>query len=266
MKRKITLFLALCCLVLSLASCKEEDHSTEAKQTAESFLEEVKNGNFTKASSYCSPKEAKSLGWESYSEEAADDFASSISGEGSVNTDYKPSDAVTSIISSWIDQLCAEMITGYKVSDKITREKQVYTVPADISYHDSSTLSEEVTKTTEEYLGSDISKIISQEQLAKLTQIYMTEGQNAMLDALFEQILPDLLDSIAQSYKNAPTIDDTITLTVENVDGDWLITGDDGKLAAITSLSPSAESSEKSFAATEAGRKTLPASTEAQSK
>jgi len=48
------------------------------------------------------------MGWDRYHKaeamlkEAADDFASSISGEGSVNTAYNPSDSVTSIISSWI--------------------------------------------------------------------------------------------------------------------------------------------------------------------
>ena len=242
MKRKITALLMLCCLVFSLASCKEEDHTKEARETASRFMETVKSGNFTKATSYCTDEEAQALGWESYSQDATDDFTSSISGDRPDTDRYTPSEAVVSIISSWVDQLCSEMITDYTIRDDITHEKQVYTVPVDISYHNTAYLSTELSEAAQKYVEGDLSKVLTSEKMAELTQIYLKEGKNAMLDNLLETILPDLLKSIEESYKTSGTIDDTITLTVEKIDGDWLISGDDGKLRQITSLNSGSES------------------------
>ncbi len=242
----------LCSMIFCLTSCKEEDHSKEVRQTTKLFMEAVKAGDFTKASSYCTDREAKALGWNSYSEDATDEFTDSISGEGSATSGYNPSDAVVSIISSWIDQLCSEMITDYKISDEITHEKQVYTVPVDISYHDTSRLSEEVKSTAENYMKGDLSKLLTPEKMTELTQIYLSKGQNAMMDELFQTILPDLLNDATESYKASPALSDTIRLTIENVQGDWLITGDDGKLKEITSLrSPAASGSDGSGSSTE---------------
>ena len=256
----------LCSMIFCLASCKEEDHSKEVRETAKLFMEAVETGDFTKASSYCSDEEAKALGWESYSEDATDDFTDSLSGGDSSTSGYSPSDAVISIISSWVDQLCSEMITDYKISDEFPHEKQVYTVPIEISYHDTNNLSEEVKRSAERYMKGDLSKLLTSEKMAELTQIYLSKGQNAMLDELFQTILPDLLDDVSKSYKESPALTDTIQLTIENVEGDWLITGDDGKLRDITSLrNTSAVDYDSSESSTEAAAPDKGASTESVS-
>ena len=251
MKRKMTVLLLLCSMIFCLASCKEENHTQDAKETAKLFMEAVKTGDFNRASSYCSPEEAKALGWKSYSEDATDDFTNSISGDNDATSGYNPSDAVVSIISSWVDQVCAEMITDYTISDNITHKKQVYTVPVDITYHDTTSLSEQVKQSAERYMQGDLSGLLNSEKLAELTQIYLSKGQNAMLDELLQTILPDLLKDVTQAYKESPLLTDTIELTIEEVDGDWLITKDDGKLKDITAIKNSKAAGSDSEVSTE---------------
>lgn len=211
---KIMMLLFIPVLCITLTGCGAQ--KKEITATLDTFFTAMQEGNWDTVESMCEEDVLKDLSvletmnLESY-------FYNSV-GIEKEKLNQQAQDAVTGFVNNVMDNL----VQDYHINNvKVFRG--VGTAGVTITTFDSENA---------DFLNAaDIEKELSllmetyaTENMDTLLQIYNTQGEEGMLIAMLNDMLPTLMDALTQSFLSAETTETIIYVKVVNMDDKWMIT------------------------------------------
>ena len=232
MKKLLALLLAAC-MIVSLAACggaAADDGKEQASAVADSFLKSIQDGDFATAETYLSEDLQNELSWDTFLDNATQKMQTSLL---SSIPGYTPSDEVKAAIEDWTKTILGVMVRSYEVGD-VSESGGAYTVKGKISVVDVSGTSNDEFYQLGQDLGKEASGDYMNEHLEELQKIYQEDGQNAVYDKIFADLLPTMLPKITEVFEKYDAADQDVELTVENKDGKYVITSIPDDLKNLT--------------------------------
>lgn len=218
MKRtKLITLAVISCLFGAVTGCGQSDVKN-ITTTAETFLQASANCDIETASSVCQSTVFSDIGLDALSTDYVENviytnmqIEKDALSENSQNT-------VTDFATYYADNL----IQGFSITDASVTDNigQVNATITTYSMDALSSLSSETFKT-------DLTNLMTQyetEKKSDLISINLNEGQEAMINKIFDDLMPDIMALMKQSYSSYTPEDVSIILTLEKSEDTWIIT------------------------------------------
>ena len=223
MKRKLLYVLVSVMLLtlLPLATGCGGDPSEDAKATADSFMSALQEGDMDAVKEYADPALFEKGGdLESFTsiDNIAGEFAEAL---GVKEEDL--SDNAKASLAEFTDTMMKGLVSSYEIGDVKEGEKGAYLVNVSTTYgYDPAKvkdidISKDIEKMTKKYMEKN------QEDLAKL---YLDKGEDAVLNKMLDDLLGDMLTKYTDKVMETGEVTQDSVMTVEEIDGKWLVTGE----------------------------------------
>ena len=203
MKKLGTLLLTL---VLAFTLCACDTEKKEAVKTVDAFYSALEEGSARKAQNYMSDDLQSSLSSLTASIQSIEDMADQYGAEDETNN--KLNDAFASVI-----RLC---VKSHKINKTEKVSSSQYKVTVDVEMLDPDDISNALSTLDMNSFMTDISDQVMEK--------YSSEGEKAAQDF----VMSSMADWISKNYTSALSAlsysHETVTVTVENQNGAWLIT------------------------------------------
>ena len=218
---KRTKFLALTlvtCLLFALVGCGKSNVPV-ITETAETFLQAMDNADMTIISEKCDSTVLSNLGLEMLDPEYNEtDFYTGLGIDKSVLCE----DAQASV-TAFCEYFSENLVKGYSINE-VTEEDGVGYVKATLTTYTDESLADLSGDDFNTQLTNLMTKY-QEDNLNALMDIYTNEGENAMLIKIFDDLMPDIMDLMKGNFDSFVAEDVEITLELEEVDGNWMVTG-----------------------------------------
>lgn len=217
-KTKIALVALLTCLLFTLTGC-DRLHLPSIGKTAENFLQALVDADYDTmeeltSSTALNNKYLKLLDIE----KSEADF---YEGMGFAKETFDE-EAQEAIAECWTS-MAKNMVQDYELK-KITIEDGVGTVEATITMYSLDSINQinDIEVVQEKFL--EYMPELTDEFYSDLLEVYENEGEEAMLAAMTNSMLPYIAEAINDLIANFETEDVDITLTIKKVGSEWVIT------------------------------------------
>lgn len=207
--------------LLPLATGCGGDPSEDAKATADSFMSALQEGDMDAVKEYADPALFEKGGdLESFTsiDNIAGEFAEAL---GVKEEDL--SDNAKASLTEFTDTMMKGLVSSYEIGDVKEGEKGAYLVNVSTTYgYDPAKvkdidISKDIEKMTKKYMDKN------KEDLAKL---YLDKGQDAVLNKMIDDLLGDMLTTYSDKVMETGEVTQDSVMTVEEIDGKWLVTGE----------------------------------------
>ena len=122
-----------------------------------------------------------------------------------------------------MNELLSSMIASYEIGEITEPEEGKAEAKVDVTFgFDPDKMTNIDINSEAEALAQDYMN----ENMAELQKIYMEGGQDALMNKVLDDLVGELLDKYVEEVKKTGQVDRASTLTLENKDGKWLITGE----------------------------------------
>lgn len=232
MKKSICLLLSLVLALMmsvSLTGCGGEDESAAVKETVDGCLTAMQDGDFEKVKEYCDDEVFKSGSLSSYSQ--FDELAKTLT--ESIGIDEADlSDEVKESIEKFKADFLDKLIDSYEIGDITIDDDGKATANATVTYG----LDVEKLKNVDFSDMGEGEKMVTDyinKNQSEFMKIYQNEGEKAALTKLVNDIMPQLMDLLADKMYTAAegtTEEETVFTLEKNDDGNWLIKSMDAKI------------------------------------
>lgn len=208
-------------MALSLAGCGgTQDTASEILATAENMMSALQDGDFDKFEGYVTEEVLVSDDMSVIG--ALKTFRNDMLTSLGV-TEKDMTDETLTAIDKVSDAIRTEFVKSYELGEVEEKDGAGY-VPCTITFGfdpeklDSDDYSKELESLVVDYTSQNI------DELAK---IYNEKGQDELSKAIIDGVLPAICDKVIEIINNSEESTKSVTLTVENRDGKWMVTDAD---------------------------------------
>jgi len=209
----LTFFTGLC---LTFTGCGSD--KKEILNTTETFLQAAMNCDVETVTKYCNETVLTELGLNSISPEFAE------------NTIYEniqvDKTALSEESKAAIGEFCTyysnNIIQNFSVGE-VTCEDGIGTVNATVTTYSKDALSALSGDAFQEEL-SELMSSYQETHMDELISLNLNEGSEAMMNKLFDDLMPEIMDIMKKSYDSYTPEDVNITFTLEKQNDMWFIT------------------------------------------
>lgn len=223
MKKGICLLLSLTlALMMSLALTGCGDETAPVKEAADGCLAAMADGDMEKAKEFCDEDVFKTGSLSSFSEfESITDSLAESAGIKADDLSDEAKDSIEKFKDDFLDQL----IDSYEIGDVTMNDDGTATVNAKVTYGYDIDKMQKIDFNKMDDAEKIIQKYMTDHQ-SELLSIYQSEGQTKAMAKMINDVLPDLMDMLADKINTeaAGTTDEDTVLTLEQKDDKWLVT------------------------------------------
>lgn len=211
-KLLLTLVTGILCVALTGCGAQREEITT----TINTFFTALTDGDWNTALSMCSEDVLAELdimqgdNLEAYFYDSLGVDKEKISAEAQA------------AVSAFMDNITANMVQDYKINN-IVVSKGEGTASVTVTAYDENA-SDPFSDPALEEKATSLMEAYTEENMDSLLQIYMTEGEEGMIIAMFNDLMPELLDAMSDVLTDLETTETTLYLKVIKVDDTWMIT------------------------------------------
>ena len=214
MKKKnlytLTLVTGLCLLFSGCVSDKDK-----VSETCENVLQSAMACDVQTVSSYCYENVLTDIGLNAISPEYAETIIYENMGIEKSSLSETSQQAVRDFCLYYSDNI----IQNYTL-DEVTVEENTATVITTVTTHNSESIS---TVSFQEDLNT-LMETYQEEHMDELISINLNEGNDAMMTKVFDDLMPDIMTAMKNSYDSYSPENVIIEFTFEKIEGEWLIT------------------------------------------
>lgn len=189
------------CLLTVVGLCACSGSSTDKQETVvKNFFDYLKAGDIDKLSSVCTSDNSD-----------LKDLTSIMTGLEAYQDVGTYGQTFVDKANDFIKNVFAEYITSYEIKS-VEEDGENYTVVTQIKMRDYNNIN----------VNSDTQTIISnyqKEHLSELQNIYLQQGQQAMMEKIYADLATQIFDSMTEKIKTAQENDVQLTFTL-TADGD----------------------------------------------
>ena len=205
-------------LAMCLTGCGGSGQKGAIKDAAEGLMSALQAGDLDKITEFASEDIVKEDGDLSFVE-SIQGFTEEMLKSLGVEEENTSEEAMAAI-EDFRDTMLGELVKSYEIGE-IQIEDGIGYVSCDFTYgYDPDSLNESDLSASVQ----DIATSYTQENLDKLIEIYNTQGQDALTQAIVNGILPDLLGGMKEYIMSSGEKDVTCILKIENIEDKWLVT------------------------------------------
>lgn len=216
-KTKLFALTVISCLFLTFTGCGQSDVKN-ITATAETFLQATMDCDIETASSTCQSTVLSAIGLDALSVEHVENIIYTNMQIEKEALSEKSQKAVSDFSTYYSDNL----IQNFSISDASV-SNDIGLVNATITTYSIdalSSLSNEIFKTNLKNLMTQY----EEEHKSELISISLNEGQDAMMNKIFDDLMPDIMELMKQSYSSYTPEEVKIILTLEKTEDTWIIT------------------------------------------
>ncbi len=212
-KYKLYTLTLITCLCLSFVGCGSDKDIVY--ETAENVLQSAMACDVATVSSYCHENVLTDIGLNAISPEYAETMIYENMGIEKVNLSEKSQQAVSDFCIYYSDKIIQDYTLG-----EVTLEDTMATVIATVTTHSFDSLSSDT-------FQADLDAMMEnyqEEHMDELISINLNEGNEAMMNKVFDDLMPDIMAAMKKSYDSSTPENVNIEFTFEKTNDTWLIT------------------------------------------
>lgn len=217
-KSKLLVLTLITALLLAFTGCGA-NNIPAITETAETFLQAADDADMDKIRETCTESAIAQMGLKPL--DATYNADSYFAGMGLDKSSF--TEDAQNAVAEYGKYYADTLIQGYSIGE-VTEKNGVGSVTATITTYSKETLQELVGDDFKAALTTLINEY-TDENLNDLSSIYLNEGEEAMTIKIFNDIMTDIMKTLKQTLDGLETVETTVTLTVEKVDGNWMVTG-----------------------------------------
>ena len=221
MRKIVCVLVALSMLVLVPLTGCGKDNTADIKAAVDGFMGAMQAGDISGMKEYCVPalfETGGTLADFNTLENIDEELANSVGMDPS-----QLSDKTKETVNNYVNELLSSMIASYEIGEITEPEEGKAEAKVDVTFgFDPDKMTNIDINSEAEALAQDYMN----ENMAELQKIYMEGGQDALMNKVLDDLVGDLLDKYVEEVKKTGQVDRASTLTLENKDGKWLITGE----------------------------------------
>ena len=209
----ITLLIGAC---LSLTGCGSD--KKEILTTTETFLQSAMDCDVETVSKYCNETVLTNLGLKSISPE----YAETVIYESMQVDKNALSEASQMAVSEFCTYYSNNIIQNFTVGE-VTLEDGIGSVNATVTTYSQDAL---LALSGDEF-QTELSSLMTtyqEEHMDELISVNINEGNEAMMNKLFDDLMPEIMGIMKKSYDSYTPEDVNITFTLEKQNDIWMIT------------------------------------------
>ena len=214
MKKFFALLLAVV-LAFSVAACgeaKAPDRTEAIRTAADGFLSAIESGDFEKVSEFASEEVM-----DDFNLDQLDGMVDSFFNEMGVDSSAID-ESVKEKLNSFVETMKENFLTSYEIKD-VSEKDGKGIVKADLS------LGFNFDEIQNMDLSGDLEGIVS-DYMTELVELAGDEA--ALMSKVITDLAPVMLDKYSEEMLATGGGTETVTLTLEEKDGKWLVTGSEG--------------------------------------
>lgn len=212
-KYKLYTLTLITCLCLFFAGCGSDKDIVY--ETAENVLQSAMACDVATVSSYCRENVLTDIGLNAISPEYAETMIYENMGIEKVNLSEKSQQAVSDFCFYYSDKIIQDYTLG-----EVTVEDTMATVIATVTTHNFDSLSSDT-------FQADLDAMMEnyqEEHMDELISINLNEGNEAMMNKVFDDLMPDIMAAMKKNYDSSTPKNVNIEFTFEKTNDTWLIT------------------------------------------
>lgn len=212
-KYKLYTLSLITCLGLLFGGCGSDKDSVS--DTADTFLQAAMDCDLETVSQYCAENVLTDIGLNALSPE----YAESIIYTNLQIEKDSLSETSKQAVSEFCNYYSGQIIQNYTLGE-ITVENNIATLNATVTTHNLDSISTDA-------FHEDLNQLMTKyqdEHMEELISVNLTDGNDAMMNKLFDDLMPDIMAVMKKSYDSYPSEEVTIEFTFEKTDDKWLIT------------------------------------------
>lgn len=216
-KHKLYTSLIMTVLCLLFTSCGLSE-KTAVLETTETFLQAAKDCNMETVSSHCNETVLTSLGINAISTE----FTENVIYENMQIDKTVLSEESQKAVLDFCTYYSNNIIQNYTIGDA-TAENGIGTVNVTITTYSHDALS----ALSSDNFKSELSSLMTnyqEEHMEELITINLNDGNEAMINKVFDDLMPKIMVAMKKSYDSYPPEEVNLVLTLEKQNDTWLVT------------------------------------------
>lgn len=218
MKRnKLYTLTLITCLCFLFAGCGKSDKDM-VLETANTFLQAAMACDMETVSQNCNETVLTDIGLNAVSPEYAETMIYENMGIEKAALSAESQKAVSDFCSYY----SGNIIQNYTLGDA-TVENGIATVTTTVTTLSQDSLSALSTDTFQSDLNA-LLEAYQEEHMEELISINLNEGDEAMMNKVFDDLMPEIMVSMKKSYDSYSPEEVSITLTLEKTEDTWMIT------------------------------------------
>ncbi|MBQ9023474.1 MAG: hypothetical protein IJ108_06110 [Eubacterium sp.] len=203
-------------------SAAAEKASPESEVTAvvDGFFTTMQSGELSKLTDYCSQEvlDNQELAGLAEAESFDEMFYESFGLEDMGLSEDDISDEAKASVTNMANTIVRELIGSYTISD-VSVNGDTATVDGTVTYGYNTDFDIDIDGINDEVMSD-----IPEDQMSEYADVYMNEGEAAMMAKIMNDLMPTLLDRYTEALLESEGETDQIQATVTKTDGKWLIT------------------------------------------
>ncbi len=216
-KTKLITLTVISGLLLAITGCGQSDENA-VTATAETFLQAATDCNIEVASSTCQASVLSDIGLDALSTEYV---------ENTVYTNMQIEKEALSensqqAVTDFATYYSGNLIQSFSIADASVNDG-IGLVNATITTYSMDALS----SLSSEAFKTNLTNLMTQykeENESELISVSLNEGQEAMMNKIFDDLMPDIMELMKQSYSSYTPEEVQIVLTLEKTEDIWIIT------------------------------------------
>lgn len=216
-KNKLFTLPIILCLSLSLIGCGKSDADAIA-ETAETFLQAATECNMETVSEYCLESALTNIGLDALASEYVENI---IYTNMQIEKDSL-SEESQKAVSDFCTYYSSNLIQNFSIGE-VSETEGIGLVNVTVTTYSEdalSSLSSDAFKTG----LSELMNKYQEENMRELISVNLNLGEEAMMNKLFDDLMPEIMDMMKQSYDSYTPEDVRVVLTVEKTEDKWMIT------------------------------------------
>ncbi len=222
MKKILYVVLVLGLLTLIPLTGCGKDNTADIKAAADGFMSAMQAGDIEAAKEYCDPalfEEGGALSSYSQLENIDTQFAAALGVDANTLSDKAKTE-----LQEFVDKLLQSMVKSYEIGNVTEPEEGVGKAEL------SAVFGFDPEKAKDVDINSEMEQMMNDymaSNMAALTELYASGGQQAITNKVVDDLLGDILDKYVDAVLATGEMTQDTVLTIENKDGKWLVTDED---------------------------------------
>lgn len=216
-KNKLFTLPIILCLSLSLIGCGKSDADAIA-ETVETFLQAATECNMETVSEYCLESALTDIGLDALASEYVENI---IYTNMQIEKDSLSEESQMAV-SDFCTYYSSNLIQNFSIGE-VSETEGIGLVNVTVTTYSEdalSSLSSDAFKTG----LSELMNKYQEENMRELISVNLNQGEEAMMNKLFDDLMPEIMDMMKQSYDSYTPEDVRVVLTVEKTEDKWMIT------------------------------------------
>lgn len=216
-KTKLITLAVISCLFFSFTGCGQSDVKN-ITATAETFLQAATDCDIETASSTCLNTVLSDIGLDALSTEHVENI---IYTNMQIEKEAL-SENSQNAVKDFATYYAGNLIQNFSISDASVSD-DIGLVNATITTYSMDALS----SLSSETFKTNLTNLMTQykeENKSELISVSLNQGQEAMMNKIFDDLMPDIMDLMKQSYSGYTPEEVKIILTLEKTEDTWMIT------------------------------------------